>query len=94
MTKSDITKLMANDAGLTPKQADRFVSLFIDTMVDALDKGETIYLRGLGTFKKSVKTKDCNVGIQDGNIERKPFTYAKIHFKMGVSLKHKLSKQS
>lgn len=83
---------MANDVGLTPQQADRFLSVFIGTMVDALDKGETIYLRGLGTFKKTVMTKDCNVGIQEGDIKRKPFTYAKIHFKMGVSLKKKLSK--
>ena len=91
MTKSDITKIMANDVGLTPQQADRFVSLFIKTMVNALDNGETIYLRGLGTFKKTIVTKDCNVGIQQGNIQRKPFTFAKIRFKMGVSLKKKLN---
>lgn len=92
MTKSDLTKLTATEVGITPQQANRFLSVFIETMIEALDKGEIVYLRGLGTFKKTIIVKDCNVGMRDGKIERKPFTLAKIHFKMGVSLKKKLSK--
>jgi len=91
MTKNELTKEMAENLGINQQEATRIITAFIKTMIDGLDRGETIYLRGLGTFSKKVITKGCNIDINSGTPKRKEFTYARIRFKMGVSLKKKLS---
>jgi nucleoid DNA-binding protein len=91
MTKNELTKEMAENLGINQQEATKIITAFIKTLVDGLDRGETIYLRGLGTFSKRVVTKRCNVDINSGEPKGKEFTYPRIRFKMGVSLKKKLS---
>ena len=101
MTKNEITKRMADSLGLTKqiardyqKETNDTIRLFLYTMVEALDEGETIYLRGLGAFWKQVSERECSLNIHNSEkgIVRKNFTFAKIRFKTGKTLRKRLKK--
>lgn len=51
MTKSDIVDRIAAGTGLTKIETEAVVNGFIATVMDALTEGESIELRGFGTFR-------------------------------------------
>ncbi|MGF1669802.1 MAG: HU family DNA-binding protein [Balneolaceae bacterium] len=51
MTKADIVDIISTSTGLTKIETDAVVNGFIDTVIDAMKRGENIELRGFGTFK-------------------------------------------
>ena len=51
MHKTDLIKQIANDTGLSQKDASSALESFLSTATKALKKGETITLIGFGTFK-------------------------------------------
>lgn len=51
MTKADIVRLIAQDSGLTKTDTTAVVDGFIEAVIDALERGEHIEIRGFGTFK-------------------------------------------
>ena len=51
MTKADIVRRIAQTTGLTKTDTAAVVDGFIDSVIDALEKGEHIEIRGFGTFK-------------------------------------------
>ncbi|SVC42151.1 uncharacterized protein METZ01_LOCUS295005 [marine metagenome] len=51
VTKADIVRQIAQVTGLTKTDAAAVVDGFIESVVDALEKGEHIEIRGFGTFK-------------------------------------------
>jgi integration host factor subunit beta len=50
MTKSELIKTLAQDQGLSAKMAASIVNTILDTMIEALVKGDNIELRGFGSF--------------------------------------------
>ncbi len=51
MTKSDIVEHIAERTGLTKTDTALVVEGMIETLKDALISGETVEIRGFGTFK-------------------------------------------
>lgn len=51
MTKSDIVDIIAASTGISKIETEAVVKGFLETVIASLSKGETIELRGFGTFK-------------------------------------------
>ena len=51
MTKADIVDIISSSTGLTKVETEAVVKGFLDTVKDAMKRGETIELRGFGSFK-------------------------------------------
>lgn len=51
MTKADVVDIISASTGLTKVETEAVVKGFLDTVIDALKRGESIELRGFGTFK-------------------------------------------
>ena len=51
MTKSDVIDRVAEGTGLTKLETEAVINGFLKTIVDGLAEGESIELRGFGTFR-------------------------------------------
>lgn len=51
MTKADMVEIISSSTGLTKVETEAVVNGFMETVIDALKRGEHIELRGFGTFK-------------------------------------------
>ncbi len=51
MTKAELVARIAEQAGVSKKQADRCLKAFIEALVDALQKGEKVAIPGFGIFQ-------------------------------------------
>lgn len=51
MTKADIVDVVSKTTGLTKVETEAVINGFMDTVVDALKRGESVELRGFGSFK-------------------------------------------
>jgi DNA-binding protein HU-beta len=86
VTKQDIIDTLASKVGLTKADADRAVNAVIDSISDALARGEKVTVTGFGTFE--VRQRAARMG-------RNPQTGAPLHiaaskspaFKAGKGLK-------
>ena len=91
MNKSDLVDAVASSADVTKASAGRAVDAVLDSIGDALGKGDTVSLVGFGTF--SVRHRAAREG-------RNPQTGAAMHiaaskvpgFKAGKGLKDKVKK--
>ena len=91
MTKTELCAAVAEQAGLSKKDAEKAVSSVLDVIVDALEKGEKVQLVGFGSFE--VKKRAARVG-------RNPKTKESIEipasvvpvFKAGKALKDAVAK--
>ena len=70
MNKTELIALVAENAGLTKKDAERVINASIDAITASLVKGEKVQLSGFGTFE--TKTREARVG-------RNPHTKEEIH---------------
>ena len=60
MTKAELVAKVAEQAGTTKKTAESCVNAFVDTLVEALAKGERVALPKLGVF--SVRKRKARKG--------------------------------
>lgn len=51
MTKADIVKILAEQVGLTRREASDALTVVLDGVVDAIRSGEKVELRGFGSFR-------------------------------------------
>lgn len=51
MTKADIVDVISSSTGISKVETEAVVKGFMETVIDAMKKGETIELRGFGSFK-------------------------------------------
>lgn len=51
MTKSDIVDIISSSTGISKVETEAVVKGFMETVIESLKKGETIELRGFGSFK-------------------------------------------
>ncbi len=49
--KQDLVSRVAQHSGVPNRQAEKMINSFIDTVSEALSKGEEVRLTGFGTFK-------------------------------------------
>lgn len=51
MTKADLVEKVAVEADLTKKDAEQLVEIVLDSIIESLNAGEKIELRGFGSFR-------------------------------------------
>ncbi len=66
MNKQELVSVMAEKAGLTKADADKAANAFVDTVKDAMAKGESIQLIGFGTFSVSERSARTGRNPQTG----------------------------
>jgi integration host factor subunit beta len=92
MTKADIVKILAEQGGLTRREAAATLSVVLDGIVEALMNGEKVELRGFGSFR--TRTRQPRQG-------RNPRTGAKVavpakvvpYFKPGKQLRELMASE-
>ncbi len=55
MTKADIIELVAKRSDLPKKQSEMVVNTVLMSIVEALDSGEKVELRGFGSFRMKLR---------------------------------------
>jgi DNA-binding protein HU-beta len=91
MNKSDLVASMAEKGEITKKDAEKALNAFIESVEEALNKGDKVQLVGFGTFE--VRERAARKG-------RNPQTNAEINipaskaptFKVGKALKDTVNK--
>ena len=86
MTRLDLIKAVSKALNLSQRDAQTVVVSFFKFMEQALAKGETIELRGLGTF--GVKQRKASIGrnVRTGAVV--PVSpHSKVFFRLGRELK-------
>jgi len=90
MNKADLINLFSEKIGISKKQAEEAIELFVDTVIDTLKKGGEVTLAGFGTF--SARKRAAREGVNPQNPTEKihipATTVAK--FKAGKRLKDEL----
>lgn len=51
MTKADMVDIISSSVGLTKVETETVVNGFMETVIEAMKRGEHIELRGFGSFK-------------------------------------------
>lgn len=67
MTKSELIEALARETDVSLRTAEAVMNTILDTMTDALVRGESIELRGMGSF--TVKKYDSYKGRNPNNGE-------------------------
>lgn len=91
MTKAELVDQVSRNAQLTKKQAELIVNTVFESIVESLQHGEKIELRGFGSFR--IRQRGSRIG-------RNPKTGTRVHvpeklipyFKPGKELKERLNK--
>ncbi len=86
MNKSELIRNIANNAGLTIKDATNAFEGFVTAVSEALNNGEKIQISGFGTYE--IKAKDAREGINPKTGEKIQIAASKTPvFKFGKAFK-------
>lgn len=86
MNKNELVRAIANNVGITLKDAAIALDGTIDAITEALKNGEKIQISGFGTFE--IKSKDAREGINPKTGEKIHISASKIPaFKFGKAYK-------
>lgn len=86
MNRSELVAMMAEKSGLTKKDSESSLSAFIDSVTEALKKGDKIQLVGFGTFEMRKRAARKGKNPQTGKEIDIPASNA-VGFKAGKTLK-------
>lgn len=91
MNKTELVAAMADQAGLSKKDAEKALKAFTDVVAEELTKGEKIQLVGFGTFE--VVERPAREGRNPRTGETMPIAASKApKFKAGKALKDAVNK--
>ncbi len=86
MNKAELVTAMADQAGLSKKDAEKALKAFTDVVAEELKKGEKVQLVGFGTFEVSERAAREGRNPQSGAVMQIPASKAP-KFKAGKALK-------
>lgn len=89
MNKSELVASVAQKSGLTKKDAEKAVNAFVESIREALGKGEKVTLVGFGTFEVRNRAARNGRNPQTGAVIRIPARKAPA-FRPGKGLKQGL----
>ena len=93
MNKSELIEALAERSNIPIREAGSITNTLIDTMSDALAKGESIEIRGFGSFV--VKEYDSYTGRNPKTGEKIKVAPKKLpFFKVGKDLREKVNSNS
>ena len=91
MLKSEIIeKLQTKHINLSNYDVELILKIFFKKIISSLNEGNTIEIRGFGTFKKKINKEKKVRNPKNNQILFKDKTY-KLHFKTGKTLHKKLN---
>ncbi|MCL2639153.1 MAG: HU family DNA-binding protein [Oscillospiraceae bacterium] len=91
MTKADLITAVAQKAELTKKDADAALTAVIDSITEALQKGEKVQLVGFGSFE--VRERAAREGVNPQTQKKIKIPASKVPaFKAGKALKDAVAK--
>ncbi len=91
MTKIELVAAITEKTGLTKKNSELALVAVIESITDALQKGERVSLVGFGTFE--VRARAAREGINPQTQKKIKIAATKVPaFKAGKVLKEKISK--
>ncbi len=67
MNKTELIAAVAETSGISKKDAEKAVSATVDTIVDAIVKGDKVQLVGFGTFEQRQRNARTGVDPRTGN---------------------------
>ena len=91
MNKKELVAAIAAKAGIQVKDADKALAAFIDTVEDAMVKGDKIQLVGFGTFEVRERTARNGINPRTKEIVKIPASKAPV-FKAGKAFKDAVAK--
>ena len=90
MNKTELVAVVAENAGLTKKDAERVVNASIDAITAALAKGEKVQVANFGSFE--VKTREARTCRNPKTGEAVDVAASRVPaFKAGKALKEKVA---
>ena len=90
MNKTDLVAAMAEQAGVSKKDAEKVLKAFTDVVTDELKKGEKVQLVGFGTFEVSQRA--AREGRNPATLQRIQIPASKApKFKPGKAFKDALN---
>lgn len=92
MNKTELVAVMADQAGLSKKDAEKALKAFTDVVSKELKKGEKVQLVGFGTFEVSKRAAREGRNPQSGAVMKIPASKAP-KFKAGKALKDLVNKK-
>jgi len=92
MTKADLVNDVANAAELTKKDAERLVEIVFESIIESLNQGEKIELRGFGSFR--LRKREPRKGRNPKTGDKVDVPPKKVpYFKPGKELKELINKE-
>ncbi|MDA2933958.1 integration host factor subunit beta [Acidobacteria bacterium AH-259-D05] len=86
MTKAELAETVAKNSGLTKQQAEIVVQTVLDSIVDSLQSGERVELRGFGSFR--LKERKARLGRNPKTGESVQVPARRVaHFRLGKELR-------
>lgn len=86
MTKADLVGIVAEEVEMTKKDVEQLIEIIFESIVDTLNKGEKIELRGFGSFR--VRHRDARKGRNPKTGEAVDIPAKRVaYFKPGKDLK-------
>lgn len=91
MTKADLVEIVAGEAEMTKKDVEQLVEIIFGSIVDTLNNGEKIELRGFGSFR--VRERNARKGRNPKTGEPVDIPAKRVaYFKPGKDLKDIINK--
>ncbi|MBR1893432.1 MAG: HU family DNA-binding protein [Lachnospiraceae bacterium] len=91
MNKTELVAAMAEQAGLSKKDAENALKAFTETVTETLKKGDKIQLVGFGTFEVTKRAAREGRNPQSGEVMKIPASTVP-KFKAGKALKDAVNK--
>ena len=91
MKKTDLIAAVAEQSGLSKKDAEKAINATIDTIINAVAEGDKIQLTGFGTFEQRQRNARTGVDPRTGNSIEIPASKVPA-FKAGKAFKDAVNK--
>ena len=91
MNKIELVAAVAEKSGMTKKDAEKAIAAVVETLTEALAKGEKVTLVGFGSFE--TKTREARIGRNPKTKEAIEIPATTVPtFKAGTALKNAVAK--
>ena len=90
MNKSELVRAMSAKSGSTVKDAEKFLDSFVETITEAMQKGDDVILVGFGTFSVANRAERIGRNFKTGKNIQIPASKS-VKFKPGKTLKNDLN---
>lgn len=86
MNKAELCQKVAEQSGMTKKDATKVVNIALNTIMDALAEGERVQLVGFGSFEVKERAGRIGRDFQTGSVTQVPPSKG-VQFKAGSILR-------